>query len=79
LNTDARIFWEDIPYGLCILKDLAEMLGVPTPGIDKMVEWHQNFMGKKFINEGVLNRNLLKETGAPSKYGLDTIEKVLGE
>jgi len=20
LNTEARIFWEDIPYGLCILK-----------------------------------------------------------
>jgi len=23
VNTDARIFWEDVPYGLCILKDLA--------------------------------------------------------
>jgi hypothetical protein len=20
VNTDARIFWEDVPYGLCILK-----------------------------------------------------------
>lgn len=40
VNVDGRIFWEDIPYGLCILKDLAQMLNVNTPGIDKMTEWH---------------------------------------
>ena len=27
-NIDGRIFWEDIPYGLCILKDLGKMLNV---------------------------------------------------
>jgi hypothetical protein len=26
-NVDTRLFWEDIPFGLCILKNLAEMLG----------------------------------------------------
>ncbi|CAD8064999.1 unnamed protein product [Paramecium primaurelia] len=78
LNTEARIFWEDIPYGLCILKDLSEMLGLQTPGTDKMIEWHQKFMNKEYIQNSRLNRSLLKETGAPTKYGLDTIEKVLG-
>ncbi|CAD8087854.1 unnamed protein product [Paramecium sonneborni] len=79
LNTEARIFWEDIPYGLCILKDLSEMLGLQTPGTDKMIEWHQKFMNKEYIQKNSkLNRTLLKETGAPSKYGLDTLEKVLG-
>jgi hypothetical protein len=42
-----RLFWEDIPYGLCILKNLVEMLGnFPTPAIDSMIRWHQQFMGK---------------------------------
>jgi hypothetical protein len=42
-----RLFWEDIPYGLCILKNLVEMLGnFPTPAIDFMIRWHQQFMGK---------------------------------
>lgn len=42
-----RLFWEDIPYGLCILKNLVEMLGnFPTPGIDFMIRWHQQFMNK---------------------------------
>jgi opine dehydrogenase len=26
-HVDTRLFWEDIPFGLCILKNLAEMLG----------------------------------------------------
>ena len=26
-NVDTRLFWEDIPFGLCILKNLAELLG----------------------------------------------------
>lgn len=40
LNTDARIFWEDVPYGLCILHDIANILGLTTPAVDKMIYWH---------------------------------------
>jgi len=40
LNTKGRFFYEDIPYGLCILKDIARMVGVKTPGFDKMIEFH---------------------------------------
>ena len=25
-NADCRLFWEDIPYGLCIIKNLGELL-----------------------------------------------------
>ena len=35
LNTNARFFWEDVPYGLCILKDVGRILGVPTPHCTK--------------------------------------------
>eukprot|EP01015_Nassula_variabilis_P023881 TRINITY_DN4507_c0_g1_i6.p1 TRINITY_DN4507_c0_g1~~TRINITY_DN4507_c0_g1_i6.p1 ORF type:complete len:210 (+),score=36.52 TRINITY_DN4507_c0_g1_i6:108-737(+) len=38
---NSRLFFEDIPYGLCILKDLAELLNLSTPAIDLMIEWHQ--------------------------------------
>jgi hypothetical protein len=76
LNTKARIFWEDVPYGLCILHDLAKMLNLRTPAIDKMILWHQQFMdGKKFIlNNGELNPELINETGTPRRYGFTTIE-----
>jgi len=77
INTESRFFWEDIPYGLCILKDIAQMVKVKTPMTDKMIEWHQQFMNKKFIIDGKLNKELLKETGCPSKFGIKDIEKLL--
>mmetsp|Transcript_17856 Transcript_17856/g.17081 ORF Transcript_17856/g.17081 Transcript_17856/m.17081 type:complete len:81 (-) Transcript_17856:218-460(-) len=40
LNLDARFFWEDIPFGLVILKDIGELAGVKTPHIDKMIHFH---------------------------------------
>ena len=40
LNLNARFFWEDVPYGLCILKDIAELAGVKTPNIDKQIIFH---------------------------------------
>lgn len=28
LNLNARFFWEDVPFGLVILKDIGELVGV---------------------------------------------------
>lgn len=36
-NLNARFFWEDIPYGLCILKNYGEVFGVPTPSCDRHI------------------------------------------
>ncbi|EQC33618.1 hypothetical protein SDRG_08723 [Saprolegnia diclina VS20] len=75
----SRLFWEDIPYGLCILKNMAEMLGnFPTPRIDFMIRWHQQFMGVQFLNEdSQLNPREIWRTGAPNKYGIHDIEDLV--
>jgi opine dehydrogenase len=72
---ESRLFWEDIPYGLCILKNLAEMLGnFPTPMLDKMIRWHQQWMGKEYLMaDNQLNPRLIPETGCPNKYGIHTV------
>ncbi|KAF8820340.1 naD/naDP octopine/nopaline dehydrogenase, alpha-helical domain-containing protein [Cardiosporidium cionae] len=73
----SRLFWEDIPYGLCILKNIAEMLNLATPAIDKMIEWHQHFMNKSFLINGSLNREIISETASPEAYGIRDIEKLV--
>jgi hypothetical protein len=40
LKLDARIFVEDIPVGIVVLKDIAEKLGLDTPTLDLCIEWH---------------------------------------
>jgi hypothetical protein len=40
LNLQARFFWEDVPFGLVILKDIGRILEVPTPHITKQIIFH---------------------------------------
>lgn len=51
LNLNARFFWEDLPYGLCILKDIGNIVGVPTPVITEHIIFHQQYMPVKYVNE----------------------------
>uniref|UniRef100_M4BL49 Opine dehydrogenase domain-containing protein n=1 Tax=Hyaloperonospora arabidopsidis (strain Emoy2) TaxID=559515 RepID=M4BL49_HYAAE len=76
---NSRLFWEDIPYGLCILKNMAELLGnFPTPRIDFMIRWHQRHMGVEFLTpDGQLNARELWRTGAPNKYGIHSLEDLV--
>eukprot|EP00501_MAST-03F_sp_TOSAG23-6_P001708 GSMAST32.ASY1.ANO1.1781.1 assembled CDS len=75
---ECRLFWEDIPYGLVVLKSLAQMMNVPTPSIDFYICWYQQFMHKEFVGGGcTLNTAILSETGAPERYNMTTIEEVV--
>jgi len=76
----SRLFWEDIPFGLVILKTLSEMLGnFPTPTLDFLIRWHQQFMGKEYLlPDNQLNALLIGETGSPYKYGIHTLEDLVG-
>lgn len=76
-DIDGRIFWEDVPFGLCILKDIADMVHVTTPWTNRMIEWHQKFMNATFIRDGELVPEILKVTGAPRRYGIENIEQLL--
>ena len=40
LNLKARFFWEDMPYGLVILKDIGKIVGVSTPNITSNIIFH---------------------------------------
>ena len=40
LNLDARFFWEDLPYGLVILKDIGDICGVKTPNLTRAIIFH---------------------------------------
>jgi hypothetical protein len=50
LNKNARFFWEDVPFGLVILKDIGRICGVETPNCTKQIIWHQKFMPVKYVD-----------------------------
>lgn len=69
-----RYFTEDVPYGLCVYKGLAELAGVPVPGIEEILTWAQTHMGKEYIKDHSVEARDLGETGCPQRYGIRSVE-----
>ena len=75
-----RFFLDDIFYGNCIAKWVAEMFEIETPTINEILHWAQLVRGEKIIDE---NNHLILDspdltkflkTGIPTVYGLNSIE-----
>jgi opine dehydrogenase len=80
LNLGARFFWEDVPFGLVILKDIAQLVDVKTPHMDKQIIFHQKFMPVKYVCDktgAFLDNQAMKETGAPRSYGIKTADELV--
>ena len=60
-----RYFTEDIPFGILIIKCLAQKNGIPTPTIDSIIEWEQKCVGKEYLRNGKPEGKDLNETVAP--------------
>ena len=50
----SRYFTEDIPFGMLLIKAFAWKNAIPTPMIDKVLEWAQTAMGKSYLLNGKL-------------------------
>ena len=75
-DTDSRYFTEDYPWGLCIIKGFAEIVGVKTPVIDKVLHWYERFMGVEYYEDGRFCGKDLVRTGIPQNYGIHTLEDI---
>ena len=80
IDKNHRFFLDDIYYGNCIAKWMAEQLNIKTPTIDEILRWAQDVRGESIIdkdNHLILNSpDLLMplKTGIPTVYGFKTID-----
>lgn len=80
VDKNHRFFLDDIYYGNCIAKWMAEQLGIDTPTIDKILHWAQFMRNENIINnknELVLDSpdlNKPLKCGIPTVYGFTSIE-----
>ncbi|KAK3585006.1 hypothetical protein CHS0354_024920 [Potamilus streckersoni] len=72
-----RYITEDIPFGLVVMKGIAEIVGVETPTMDKIIKWAQEIMGKEFLIRSELKGKDLKCTRAPQAFGFKTLDELL--
>lgn len=72
-----RYFTEDIPLGLCLYKGVAEIVGVETPVIDRILSWAQKHMGKEYLVGHKLTGKDVNETACPQRFGINTVEQLM--
>eukprot|EP00300_Choanocystis_sp_HF-7_P016942 c19580_g1_i1.p1 GENE.c19580_g1_i1~~c19580_g1_i1.p1 ORF type:complete len:445 (+),score=86.08 c19580_g1_i1:29-1336(+) len=72
-----RFFHEDVPYGLVILRDIADMVNVKVPMIDELLMWAQGLMGKQYLVNGELVGRDMYLSGAPSEFGFTDINDLV--
>lgn len=76
-NLEHKFFVTDLPFGLCLFKDIAIMADVKTPMIDTLIEWNQKLIKKEYIRNGTISGKNSGECILPSKLGLNikTLDK----
>ena len=82
IDKDHRFFTDDIHYGLCIAKWIANQLSLDVPTIDSIIDWAQQLRNEKIIEGNKLllsSESLTTEfmSGIPPVYGLNSIDDIL--
>jgi hypothetical protein len=72
-----RYFTEDIPYGLCVYKGIADIVDVPTPMMNTVLTWAQTYMEKEYVVNGKLQGRDVGETTAPQRFGMTTVTDLI--
>lgn len=76
-DTDSRMFTEDFPWGLAIIRSYCEFFNVHAPTMDELLEWYSNYMGLEWYINGKFCGKDLIYTGIPQRYGISTKEELL--
>lgn len=83
LNMRHRFLTDDVLYGLCIAKSIAQTLKINTYHIDKTLTWAQGVMGKRIIanHQLTITEEIKRDKfkyGVPEAYGLENIQDICG-
>jgi hypothetical protein len=73
----SRYFTEDVPYGLLIIKGVAEITATATPAIDTILTWAQKMMDKEYLVGTKLDGKDIAGSPIPQNSGITTIDDLI--
>lgn len=76
-DLESRYFTADFPYGLLILKAFANICGIDTPMMDKVIGWYQGVIRKEYLTEDIQLGKDSEELTLPQHYGITTVEQIV--
>lgn len=75
-NTSSRMFTEDFPWGLAVIRSYFSLFNIQAPTMDKVLSWYANYMGLEWYVEGRFCGKDLLYTGVVQNYGLTKMEQL---
>jgi hypothetical protein len=76
VDFSARYLAEDVPYGMVVLRGLAELADVSTPTLDEVILWAQTRLSRQYLVDANLSGSNLADTRAPQVYGVQTLSQL---
>lgn len=76
-NFRTRYLTEDLPHGLAVLRGVAEICGVETPMMDKVLLWAQPKIEKEYLVDGKIQGKDIAQSGCPQRFGITTPEQLV--
>ena len=76
-DLNSRMFIEDFPFGVCVIKEFSNLTGISTPAVDMLLNFYWKFTGHKYFNEDGTYTDEIINTGVPGRNGVDSIQKII--
>lgn len=73
----SRMFIEDFPWGLAIIRSYAEIIGTKAPVMNKLLRWYADYIGLNWYNNERFSGIDLDKTGIPQNYGIHTRKELM--
>jgi hypothetical protein len=75
----SRYLAEDVPYSLLVTRGIAELAGVTTPTIDRVICWAQARLGREYLVDGRVAGADIAASHAPQRFGIDSLAALIGD
>lgn len=76
-DLESRMFVEDFPFGVCIMKSFGLLTQTKTPVVDMLLDFYRKLTGKcYFYTDGSLGPDG-KDTGVPFLFGLNNKDQII--
>ena len=76
-DLSSRMFTEDFPWGLAVIRSYFDFFNVPAPTMDKVLGWYAGYLGLDWFVEGRFCGKDLNCTGVISNYGITRAQDLL--
>ncbi len=74
---NSRYLTEDVPFGLIVIKSIAQMTEVKTPVIDEIILSISQWIGKEYLKGGNLEGKDISDARIPQNYGMKNLDEII--